>query len=292
MRRPLLPALVACVSFSALPGAPRAIPWPGTQGPQGPRADPLDPLRWRRLPRWTAPGDPRLRRPVAPVSTPRPEAEARLREVLVARLEDRPDALREALARLGEGAVLLDVDATLSAAWEAAQRQAWGDASRLLRAALPRLGPEVPRELLVLDGARWSMARGPEGLDDALALLGAWVPLAPSPRSALARATLVLGLLRAGRADEARALAASVAPLFSAQELSRGPNPVAAGTALMMDSEVDAALGVTLSLASRHADALPLLRRAAEGAPPAWRSFQTAFLARAPAAGSPPARRP
>jgi hypothetical protein len=226
------------------------------------------------------------------LSVPRPEAEVHLRDVLTARLENRPEDLRAALAVLGEPAILSDVDATLSAAWEAAQRQAWDDASRYLRAALPQLGPEVPREILVLDGARWSMARGPAGLDGALGLLGAWVPLAAPPRGTLCRATLVLALARAGRIDEARALAAVVAPLFSPAELSRTPAFIAPPITVMMDSEVDAALGVTLALASRGAEAQPLLRRAAEGVPAPWRTFQANFVTRAPAPRTPPPRRP
>ena len=110
--------------------------------------------------------------------------------------------------------VLDDPDVSLTKAYLAAREGHYADAVATARHALPRLdGADEMRGQIVLEVVRWSMARGPEGLDDAISLLREMT--GPTAAAAMARATLCLALHRRGRDDEAREVARGRGPALA-----------------------------------------------------------------------------
>ena len=87
------------------------------------------------------------------------------------------------------------------------------------------------------------------------------------------RAALTLALARAGRLDDARAVARTAAPSLAPVDPTTGPADAT------LAAEVAAAVGVTLRLAGRPRDALVPLAEAVAGAPAPWQDFQRAQLA-------------
>jgi hypothetical protein len=245
--------------------------------------DPIEALRWDRISAWHAPAIPELRAALLRLDAAPDEGRAEALRAVVLRLMRREEearaALRRALLRSPDGAVLDDPDVALTAAWLAARAGDFAQATRYGMHGLTRL-PRVPvhgraaREALAVEVARWAMAQGPSGLDDALRVLHTGV--AEAAASALARATLVLALARAGRTDDARAVAIPTAPT-----LERGEEAAALLPGATLPTEVSAAVGVTLLLGGRIQRVRPLLEEAAAGAPEPWRAFQRALLAQA-----------
>src|SRR5262249_27322015 len=142
------------------------------------------------------------------------------------------------------------------------------------RGVLPRLAAtREARAELALEVARWSMARGPEGLSDALAILREVTALGPP--DPMVRATLALALARDGRTDEAREVArGGLLPLAYA-----GASQTRRGSVL--PGEGDAAVGVALWLAGRTREAVEPLARAAAAVPAPWRAQAAEALASA-----------
>jgi hypothetical protein len=268
------------VTLSLLLGAApaRAFDWPAPDAEALPR-DPIAALRWDRISAWHSLPLPELHRALARLDRAPPSARAEALRAVVLRLlrreGDARAALRRALARSSETAVLDDPDVALTAAWLAARAGDFDTAARLGAAGfarLPRASTAGParRELLALEIARWSMARGPVGLDDALALLRAGA--AEATASVPLRAALTLALARAGRTDDARALARTAAPSLAPADTAGSPP----GATLL--AEVAAAAGVTLRLAGRPREAIAPLLAAAADVPAPWRDFQRAQL--------------
>jgi len=271
------PALAMSPLLGAAPA--RAFDWPVPRA-DAPARDPIEAVRWDRISAWQAPALPDLRAALARLDAAPEGARAEAQRAVVLRILRRDDearaALRRALARSPDGAVLDDPDVALTAGWLAARAGDFDEAARLGARGIARL-PRAPafghahRESLALEVARWSMARGPAGLDDALRVLRAGA--ADAPASALARAEVALALARAGRLDDARAAAAPAALTLQGAEADALP----AGATL--PAEVSAAVGVALLLGGRARDARAPLEAAAAGAPGPWRDFQRAQLA-------------
>ncbi|MFO0627574.1 MAG: hypothetical protein U0325_18345 [Polyangiales bacterium] len=247
--------------------------------PQTARAAPVDPLRtlrWPQMSAWIAPSPVLPREALATLEAAEASPAVLQSRAVALRLLARPDdaerALADARARLGGG--LTDPDAMLTAAWLDARRSNFADAVPVARAAMMRLA--ATSEALTLTVARWSLARGPEGLADARALLdGLRVVGACSPRAA---ALQVLVLARGGDEPAAQSLAQALGPAL-APPLAE-PHPADRQDPAF--PEQINAVGVALLLAGRAADAGPLLRRAAEQTPPGWRAFQQRMSLRAP----------
>lgn len=254
------------------PGVARAD-WP-RESASSP-ADPARALRWTSLPTWIAPSPVLPREALASLESAAVTPAVLQSRALVLRLLARPDdaarALADARARLGGG--LDDPDAMLTAAWLDARRSDFADAVPVARAAMVRL--PATSEALTLTVARWSLARGPDGLGDARALLEALrVVGLSSPRGA---ALAVLVMARAGDEPGAQALAqslgAALAPPLAEPHPADRQDPA-------FPEQINA-VGVALLLAGRPAEAAPLLRRALEQTPPGWRAFQQRMLQRA-----------
>lgn len=239
------------------------------------RVDPTRALRWTALPHWIAPSPVIPREVLATLDAAETSPSVLQSRALALRLLGRPDdaarALVDARARLGGG--LDDPDAMLTAAWLEARRSNFTDAARVARAAMARL--PATSEALTLTVTRWSLARGPEGLGDAGALLeGLRVLGMSTPRAA---ALTVLWMARAGDEPGAQALAQSLGAALGAPLAE--PHPTDRQDPAF--PEQINAVGVALLLAGRPAEAAPLLRRAAELTPPGWRGFQQRMLLRA-----------
>ena len=200
---------------------------------------------------------------------------------VVLRVLQRFDEARAELARTIalDPRVTDDPDIALTDAYLAARSGHFDDAVTAARRALPRLdGSDELRGQLVLEIARWSMARGPDGLDDAVSLLRE--VSGPSASAAVARATLALALHRRGREDEAREVAQSA-------DL---PSPYTSTTlrpGAVIDGETDAALGTAYLLAGRGYQARTFLEAALDRAPHVWRASIEASLAEARRAAAP-----
>ncbi|MEZ4393854.1 MAG: hypothetical protein R3A48_22505 [Polyangiales bacterium] len=260
----------------ALSLAPRAASadWPEAR-PSAAR-DLLAGFRWGDLPAWIAPSPVR---PLAalealeaagPGDAPR-WAERAVLLRLVARVEDAAAALEHARA----GGALEDPDALLTAAWIDARRSQFERAVALAMQALPRLPRSPWSAALTLTVARWSLARGPEGLASARALLDALRVVGPLPP----RATALLAMVFARGGDEAGARA-----IVREMGLSLSPSlaePLGADRQDPAFAEQINAAGVALLLAGRGAEAAPLLRRAEAQTPPGWRDFQRRMSLRA-----------
>jgi Flp pilus assembly protein TadD len=186
------------------------------------------------------------------------------------------DEAASVLERAGPAA-LDDTDAALTKAYLLARAQQYEAAVAMARSAMPRLegqaGVGGRRAELAVEVARWSMARGPDGLPDAVAILREVAALG-SPDS-MTRATLALALAREGHADEAREVARTGAL----------PSPYA-GTSLfprgaLVAGEPDAAVGVALELAGRGREAVDPLSRASSSVPAPWRAQVNEALATA-----------
>lgn len=239
------------------------------------REDPARALRWTSLPAWIAPSPVLPRAALAALDAAEVTPAVLQSRAMLLRLLGRPDdaarALDDARARLGGG--LDDPDAMLTAAWLDARRSNFADAVLVARAAMVRL--PASSEALTVTVARWSLARGPQGMEHAGALLeGLRVVGLSSPRAA---ALSVLLMARAGDEPGAQALAQSLGPTL-------GPPLAEPHPADRQDPafpEQINAVGVALLLAGRPAEAAPLLRRAAELTPPGWREFQQRMLLRA-----------
>lgn len=278
-----LPTLV--MALSALTTQASALDWPARPAAVARDADPIAPVRWDALSAWTSPGLPNARLILARLDVSpddRPSRHA-MRAVLL-RVLGREDDARRALQRAFDLSPDLspcdDPDVALTAAWLAARHGDWAVAADMGQRALSRMTPQTTgREVLVLEVARWSMARGPEGLDRAAALLRGFI--AVSPASPMVRATLALALARQGRTDDARAL---VMPARTLLEPFAGDWNTSAPDATVR-GEGAAAVGVALTLAGRGREAVePLARSVAQGLP-AWRRFQETWLAQARRAG-------
>jgi hypothetical protein len=195
------------------------------------------------------------------------------------RFDDARTSLDLAVAR--DPHVLDDPDVGLTAGYLAARQHQYDVAFARGRAALPRVeASDDERANLAIELARWSMARGPTGLTDAIAVLREATFV--STRSML-RATLALAYSRAGRVDEAREVARGgqlPTPYEAIAEARRGG---------LLNSEADAALGTALLLTGRGHDAIDPLTRAAASSPAPWRASLNESLA---AARRTPARAP
>lgn len=283
MPRALLPmvmTLLVAPDVVALDWPARPSPAPVTR-----EADPIAPVRWDALSAWTSPSLPAARLALQRLDVaPDDRAPRHARRAVLLRVLGREEDSRRALQRAFDLSPDLspcdDPDVALTAAWLAARRADWAVAAELGQRALSRMGPQtMGREPLVLEVARWSMARGPEGLDRAAALLRGFV--AVSPASPMVRATLALCLARAGRTDDARALVAPVRTLlepFAGDWNSAAPDATVRG-------EGAAAVGVALTLAGRGREAVEPLARSVEQGPAVWQRFQSQWLAQARRAG-------
>jgi hypothetical protein len=264
--------LLGVILAVCAPGVARAD-WP--RAAVAAREDPARALRWTLLPAWIAPSPVLPREALTALDAAEVTPSVLQSRALVLRLLARPDdaerALADARARLGGG--LDDPDAMLTAAWLDARRSNFAGAVPVARAAMVRL--PATSEALTLTVTRWSLARGPEGLPEARALLdGLRLVGASSPRAA---ALAVLVLARGGDEPGAQALAQALGPAL-APPLAE-PHPADRQDPAFPE-QVNA-VGVALLLAGRPAEAAPLLRRALEQTPPGWRGFQQRMLLRA-----------
>lgn len=267
------------------------VRWPETTAPHDARTDPIADVRWN-VQGWVSQG----------TGVPAQRALLELDAMLALRADDpslhaqRAVALRS-LQRFEEStrdlarAVALDPhvtedpDVALTSGYLAARAGRFVDAVRSARHALPRLeGSDELRGVLVLEVARWSMARGPDGLDDAIALLREMT--GPGAAAAITRATLSLALHRRGLDDEAREVArgADLPSVYSPTD----PRPGA-----LVDGEIDAAIGTVYLLAGRGSEAIAFLDRALGHTPRVWRASLEGSIADAHrAAGSSRVTRP
>lgn len=190
---------------------------------------------------------------------------------ILMRYDDARASLDQAVAM--DTAVLQDPDVALTTAYLAARAQQWAAAVSTARGALPRVNAPVDhRSSLALEIARWSMARGREGLPDAIAVLREVAALGPPER--MVRATLALALWRDGRTDEAREVASGGMPTaYEAMNTTRRGS--------VLPGEGDAAVGVALVLGGRAHDAVAPLSRAVNTVPEPWRPSISEFLATA-----------
>lgn len=283
--RPFVALSLALGLFSMVPREARAVNgevrWPAASPSASAALDPLAPLRWSSAREgWTATYPARreeLTREFEAAAQRAGWSEARLlagRAVLARLYRDFAQA-RGLIERAGalDATALDDPDVTLTRAYLAAQQERWEEAVTILRSALPRLGGNADQRIAaILEGAHWSMARGPAGLPEALSLLreaSALRELLP-----MVRATLALALFRAGSEAEAREVA-SGGQLPQAYSVAAGRR---AGTLAASDSAV--AVGTALWLSGNAAGAVEALTNG--GAPPAaWRAQAQATLAAA-----------
>lgn len=277
-RRSLVLVLALPLALLA-PRAARAVDWPGAPASAA-DPDPIAPFRWDRLPAWIAPAPVAARAALAaldraPVETSLHHQRRAVLLRLLARATEAGEALDRARA-LSPDRRLDDPDARLTAAWIDASAGRFDRAVPEAREALAAMPPSPTVESLALEVTRWSLARGPEGVDDALALLdalargGAW-----SPRAAALR---VLALARAGALDEARTLARATRHALSPSLAE----PVGADLQGLAVAELANAVGVALALSGAAAPARPILLRALERTPAPWRAFQLRWIAGAP----------
>lgn len=270
-------SLYACVcALSAAPGRAAAIDWP-VPAPESLDDDPLREFRWDQVSEWYPPQRPNVRDALGRLdAAPRETARWHGARAVLLRLSQRESDARaeitRALALAPDRAALDDPDVALTAGWLAARAGDFTAAFEYGRGALPRMPPlTCSRASLVLEIARWSMARGPDGLPGAIDLLRGFVALCPPPP--LVRATLALALVRAGKLDEARGVAA---PLRVTLEAYAGDG---APRGAVVQGEGPAAVGVALVLVGRGRDAIEPLTRATESVPASWRAFQQSQLA-------------
>ncbi len=278
-------AHAAALALALVVAPPRALAF---DWPVGPRedvsADPLARFRWDRLSAWRATATNELRAALTALTAgPRTPASLAARAVvlrLLSRDDDARDALRRARALSPERDVFDDPDVALTAAYLAARAGDFTEASSLGARALSRMPPPAPqslthREALALEVARWSMARGPDGLRDAELTLRAFASVVPA--SPALRAALALALTRQGRVDEARLL---VEPLRDTLRPTDGDDAEMPDGAVIRGESL-AATGVALSLLGRRRDAVPALTRAAAEVPAVWRTSVSAALSAA-----------
>lgn len=281
-----LAAALTALSLGLAPREVRAIEWP-TRAPV--EDDPVRELRWTYVPRWVAPNHPRLAA-IQRALDASPSATALwfARRALVLRLSDQEEPCRAALAtalRMQPDLSLADPDVGLTQAWLQARTHDWTGAFESATVPLSRMSASIDRERLVLDLTRWSMARGPDGLAPALSLLRQYA-MATAGRGAspVVTVTMALVLSRMGRAEEARALARSVADVLR-PDLGSDHYPLGDGALVL--GEGDAAVGNALLLVGRGRDAVEALERASTSVPMPWRASTLAALALA--RRSPPA---
>jgi len=167
--------------------------------------------------------------------------------------------------------VMDDPDVLLTAAYLDARSQRWLDAVGFARRAIPRLstGRLDARRGLLLEVAVWSMARGSDGLAEAMDLVRELL-LDPEPPP-VAFAMLALAQYRSGDVASARA---------TASRALRGR----ADTWILWDGsltagELDAATGTALALRGQREAAAVLLQRALSTCMPVWRPSLTSALA-------------
>jgi tetratricopeptide (TPR) repeat protein len=275
-------AITTALALAASAGAAHAgtVHWPTRAPSRDSRIDPIASVRWNTE-GWVLTGT------AAPAQMALGDVESLLaihggndpllhaQHAVVLRIVQRFDLARAELAAAmtRDPTVLDDPDVALTHAYLTARQGQYAEAVAIARRALPRLdGNDEARAQIVLEIARWSMARGSEGLDDAITLLRE--VSGPSAGAAVARATLTLALHRRGLEDEAREVARS-ADLPSAY----------ASTALrpgaLIDGETDAALGTAYVLAGRGREAIAWLARAVSRSPRVWRASLEATLAEA-----------
>ncbi|MDP3278077.1 MAG: hypothetical protein Q8Q09_23025 [Deltaproteobacteria bacterium] len=284
-------ALLGAVTLCSLPAwgqGARGVRWP-VQAVTG-QSDPLSALRWPNG-GWTCTLS-------LDSSTPRAAQRALLlldrrvqlsdqdasvyaARAVVLRLLHRLDDSQRSLdrARQLDPTTLLDPDVMLTEAFLHAARGRYVDAVTRGRAALPRLsGPLGMRIEASVEIARWSLMRGAEGADDALALLREATLLSPTPAL---RSTMVFALVVAGRVEQAQRMARSGA-LLPASQAAAQPSR---GTLSLSLVRASAAVALSLSAeAARATEALDLAL-ADRALPAAIR--ETVVTARARAASAP-----
>ncbi|MEI8254602.1 MAG: tetratricopeptide repeat protein [Deltaproteobacteria bacterium] len=255
------------------------VHWPAATTPQNASYDPIAGVRWS-VEGWVAlgtgaPAHVALTDVDAQIASRPDDAALHAQRAVVLRVLQRfEEATRELAGAIARDAhVTDDPDVALTDAYLAARAGRFDDAVRSARHAMPRLdGSEDLREQLVLEVARWSMARGPDGVDDAIALLREMT--GPGASAAVARATLSLALHRRGRVDEAREVARSAE--LPSPYASTMPRPGA-----LVDGEIDAAVGTAYLLAGRGPEAVTFLERALGHVTRVWRTSIEASLAEA-----------
>lgn len=269
-------AALAVLALALAPGT-AAADWPEAR-PREAR-DALAGFRWGELPAWIAPSPVRPLAALEALDAAGPGAAPRWAERavllrLVSRVESAAEALERARAERGDGA-FDDPDALLTEAWIDARRSQFDRAVSRACEALPRLPRSPWSAPLTLTVARWSLARGPEGLAQARALLDALRLVGPlAPRAA---ALLALVVARGGDEAGARAIVREMGPSVSPSLAE----PLGADRQDPAFAEQINAAGVALILAGRGAEAAPLLRRTTELTPPGWRDFQRRMSLRA-----------
>jgi hypothetical protein len=249
-----------------------AFDWPVTDS-VAMRSDGFARFRWESLGTWRTPAPAEARTFLANLER-LPPTESQSMRVVLLRLLGREEEVRVALSTaIARSALVLDdPDVALTAAWMAARHGDFAQATALGRRALARMNTQnvqtlQRRESLVLEVARWSMARGSDGLPDAIALLRGHTVLVAA--SSMVRATLALCLLRQGHVDEARWTVTSIASGLHPED---GVQQVAGA---VVSGDGDAAIGVALRLSGRTRDALVPLERAMRTVPEVWRGFQS-----------------
>lgn len=260
--------------------APTALASGRVQWPTGHSSsttdDPIATLRWNAEAAWITGSIPRAERALSRIEDslrqqPRTAMLFAYRAVArraLGQFQQSQDDLRRAVTM--DPAVLEDPDVALTHAYLLAREQRFAEAVSTARRAFPRIAGsvEVCTEL-VLEIARWSMARGPEGLADALTVLREITALGPP--TPMVRATLALVLARQGAIDQAREIARG-GPLPHPD----APTSTPRGAVIM--GENDAAIGVALVLAGRARDAIGPLTRAIATVPPPWRTWTSTYL--------------
>lgn len=273
-------AAALALTLLVAPARALAFDWPVAPREEV-SADPIARFRWDRLSAWRATATNELRASLTALTAgPRTPASLAARAVvlrLLSRDDDARDALRHARSLSPERDVLDDPDVALTAAYLAARAGDFTEASSLGARALARMPPPAPqsithRESLALEVARWSMARGPDGLRDAELTLRAFASMVPA--SPALRAMLALALTRQGRVDEARLL---VEPLRDTLRPTDGDDAEMPEGAVIQGESL-AATGVSLSLLGRRREAVPALTRAATEVPVVWRASVNAEL--------------
>ncbi len=275
-------ALALALTLNAAPLTARAFEWPvaSRRADDGTAPDLLAAARWDRIAAWSAPAAGDLPALLQRLEARGDDARSLACRAVVLRLLQRVDEARAVMRRarsLDARIALDDPDAALTAAWLDARDGRFEEAFALGLRALSRMpaatgGVAMRREPLVLDLARWSLARGADGLNGAIHLLRTWSVSCPaSPR---VRATLALALVRRGDREAARALVAPVR-----DELGFDTTDASALRGAVVRGEDAAAQGVALSLVGRPRDAVAPLTRAVESAPAVWRASLDAELA-------------
>jgi tetratricopeptide (TPR) repeat protein len=266
--------------------------WPSSDTNAQAPGDLIAPVRWGAQP-WIGlnPGQAQnvLGQIDALAARPNPPASLLAARAVVLRVLQRYDDAQATLARATarDPHVLDDPDVALTAGYLAARHGHWAEAFTLGRSALPRvLGNDDARADLAVELSRWSMARGPSGVADAIAVLREATFVSSRP---MLRATLALAYARANRAEEAREVAHGgqlPTPYETVADARRGG---------LLNAEGDAALGVALLLAGRGREAVEPLTRAAASSPAPWRASLNEALAqarRSPSRGNEPANGP